>query len=304
MASSSATPFPQPQSSYSPQEYLHQYFVALHVEELLEKHIAATWPDAAEAKTNLRDRRFWSKPGRNHQGTLTVSLRLAYGRSIPSWDNLETRLQVSTAKWTREQGMSTSSRCLQGGLAGPISDWRGSMELTWAPRTLPVTLFPRGFAPGKDKVPALRAGESVTGYDAQGRGCVTMDSSVNMEVKGPLKQKGIVWTTEELIPDVQSGKDMALAELPGVIHPRPTETVDLHYTTSLDYMFIVQGEIMMELDDGSTTLLKAGDSVVMNGTIHAWHNRGDTWARMLAINMPAKPVTIDGKPLDPARHRA
>lgn len=31
--------------------------------------------------------------------------------------------------------------------------------------------------------------------------------------------------------------------------------------------------------------------------IHAWHNRSDSWARMIYVLVAAKPVKIDGKEL-------
>jgi uncharacterized cupin superfamily protein len=47
----------------------------------------------------------------------------------------------------------------------------------------------------------------------------------------------------------------------------------MHTTDSVDFEVVVSGEVVMELDDGVETLLKAGDCVVQNGTRHAWHNR-------------------------------
>jgi len=37
---------------------------------------------------------------------------------------------------------------------------------------------------------------------------------------------------------------------------------------------VLSGELCMQLDDGVEVHLKPGDSVVQNGTRHAWHNRG------------------------------
>ena len=38
---------------------------------------------------------------------------------------------------------------------------------------------------------------------------------------------------------------------------------------------MLSGEIWLELDEGEVHL-KAGDSVVQRGTMHAWRNRSDT----------------------------
>ncbi|MBL6957861.1 MAG: cupin domain-containing protein [Rhodospirillales bacterium] len=47
----------------------------------------------------------------------------------------------------------------------------------------------------------------------------------------------------------------------------------MHRTDSVDYAVILTGEIYMMMDD-TEILLKAGDTVVQQGTNHAWSNRG------------------------------
>ncbi|MEP3049701.1 MAG: cupin domain-containing protein [Roseibium sp.] len=47
----------------------------------------------------------------------------------------------------------------------------------------------------------------------------------------------------------------------------------MHRTDSLDYSVILSGEIYMMMDEDEI-LLKAGDTVVQQGTNHAWSNRG------------------------------
>lgn len=47
----------------------------------------------------------------------------------------------------------------------------------------------------------------------------------------------------------------------------------MHRTDSLDYAVILTGEIYMMMDE-EDVLLKAGDTVVQQGTNHAWSNRG------------------------------
>ena len=63
----------------------------------------------------------------------------------------------------------------------------------------------------------------------------------------------------------------------------------LHRTDSLDYVICLQGEVEMQLDDGASVKLAAGDVLVQRGTNHAWLNRGSAPCR-LAV------VLIDGKP--------
>lgn len=47
----------------------------------------------------------------------------------------------------------------------------------------------------------------------------------------------------------------------------------MHRTDSLDYTVVLSGEIYMMMDE-EEYLLKAGDTVVQQGTNHAWSNRG------------------------------
>lgn len=47
----------------------------------------------------------------------------------------------------------------------------------------------------------------------------------------------------------------------------------MHRTDSVDYAVVLSGEIYMMMDD-EEFLLKAGDTVVQQGTNHAWSNRG------------------------------
>jgi quercetin dioxygenase-like cupin family protein len=44
---------------------------------------------------------------------------------------------------------------------------------------------------------------------------------------------------------------------------------------SVDFEFIVSGRVVLELDDGATRELGPGDTVIQNGTRHAWRNPFD-----------------------------
>ena len=56
----------------------------------------------------------------------------------------------------------------------------------------------------------------------------------------------------------------------------------MHRTESVDYALILEGEIVMLLDD-SETPLKTGDVVIMQGTYHAWANRSSKPCMMAFI---------------------
>jgi quercetin dioxygenase-like cupin family protein len=67
----------------------------------------------------------------------------------------------------------------------------------------------------------------------------------------------------------------------------------MHRTQSLDYGIVMEGEIEMELDDGSFTRLKKGDVAIQRGTMHSWRNASETgWARMLFVLQDCEPVLV------------
>jgi quercetin dioxygenase-like cupin family protein len=69
----------------------------------------------------------------------------------------------------------------------------------------------------------------------------------------------------------------------------------MHRTQSLDYGVVLEGEIEMELDDGSVTLMRRGDVAVQRGTKHSWRNPSSTaWARMLFVLQDCEPIYVNG----------
>jgi naringenin degradation protein FdeH len=56
----------------------------------------------------------------------------------------------------------------------------------------------------------------------------------------------------------------------------------MHRTESVDYGVVLEGEIVLVLDD-SEVALRQGDVVIQRGTNHAWANRSGQVTRMLFI---------------------
>ncbi|KAJ9615186.1 hypothetical protein H2200_001260 [Cladophialophora chaetospira] len=57
-----------------------------------------------------------------------------------------------------------------------------------------------------------------------------------------------------------------------------------HRTQSLDFGLVIEGSVVLHLDDGSETFMKKGDVVVQRATWHAWSNPSSTeWARMVFV---------------------
>ena len=61
----------------------------------------------------------------------------------------------------------------------------------------------------------------------------------------------------------------------------------MHRTETVDYGIMLEGELVLILDEGET-LVRAGDVIVQRGTSHAWANRSNANARIAF-------VLIDGR---------
>ena len=54
----------------------------------------------------------------------------------------------------------------------------------------------------------------------------------------------------------------------------------MHTTDTIDFEVVLEGTVVLELDDGAEVTLHPGDTVVQNGTRHRWKNPGDSPARL------------------------
>ena len=63
---------------------------------------------------------------------------------------------------------------------------------------------------------------------------------------------------------------------------------DAHDRHTVDYGFLLGGEISLELDDGKVVAPKPGDVVVQNGTRHAWRNPGTKPATLFFVLIGAR----------------
>lgn len=78
------------------------------------------------------------------------------------------------------------------------------------------------------------------------------------------------------VPPPPNGTKIRINEFPpGVVSP-------VHRTQSVDYGIVLDGEVVLILDDSETTL-RAGDVAVQRGTSHRWENRSERTARMAFI---------------------
>ena len=59
-----------------------------------------------------------------------------------------------------------------------------------------------------------------------------------------------------------------------------------HKTETIDYLFILKGEIWALMDEGEV-LLKEGDCLIQCGTNHSWSNRSDAPCLVIAVLVDA-----------------
>jgi len=85
-----------------------------------------------------------------------------------------------------------------------------------------------------------------------------------------------------LATEAELGSDLAKV-FPGLAERFERENPGMHVTDTVDYCVLLEGELLMELDDGVTTVVRRHDVVVQNGTRHGWRNRSSQPATMLFV---------------------
>jgi quercetin dioxygenase-like cupin family protein len=135
----------------------------------------------------------------------------------------------------------------------------------------------------------------VTGHDPEGRSVVVADAPApkSHAIEGATFHE--LWNTRSAPAPLAPVEPREPTERPLVTPPDPSGTIirivdleprsrsPLHRTETIDYGIVLAGDVVLELDDGSETPLRAGDVVVQRGTSHAWANPGDEPARMAFV---------------------
>ncbi|MGX9788631.1 cupin domain-containing protein [Mycobacterium sp. MMS18-G62] len=80
-------------------------------------------------------------------------------------------------------------------------------------------------------------------------------------------------SAEEAMADIE-------AKLPGLMSYVDPSDPGMHTTDTIDFEVVLEGTVVLELDDGAKVTLHPGDTVVQNGTRHRWTNPGDTPAKL------------------------
>jgi mannose-6-phosphate isomerase-like protein (cupin superfamily) len=146
----------------------------------------------------------------------------------------------------------------------------------------------------------------VTGIDDDGRSYIESDEPAPFEggffrlwaTDGPVPEPlpsgplatglepppgGTWWRMFSIPPESEIRERLAAAAVPGM------DSDGFHTTASVDYVFVVDGDVTLQLDRGSVDL-HTGDCLIQRATRHAWHNRTDRPAKMLVVMVSSTPL--------------
>lgn len=148
----------------------------------------------------------------------------------------------------------------------------------------------------------------VTGLNAEGKSCVIIDGLIPASGAAT----GTAWHTPTLPADNSGTRDSApteysfelmhsggslftVIEYPAGMGSEPPSDWHpeggpyWHATDTIDYIVVIDGEVIFMTETGEVTLRK-GDFMVDRGIIHAWRNDSDKTCVAAAVLLPAHPV--------------
>ena len=146
----------------------------------------------------------------------------------------------------------------------------------------------------------------VTAHDEAGKSVFLSDGPPpqHHQMSGPSVGADFVeiWNSPTAVPELTSRPASEPNEKPFTIMPEAGHLLRIikiyppkdgghrtvmHRTKTLDYVVVIEGEIVLLLDD-SETILRKGDVTVQRGTNHAWENRSDQAATMAFFHIDAE----------------
>lgn len=146
----------------------------------------------------------------------------------------------------------------------------------------------------------------VTGHDAAGKSVVISDGAPPQD--HPMHGAAVgadfieIWSSPEPVPTLTSAPDGEPTLRPFTIMPPSGHLIRvidiypprmggqrtvMHRTRTLDYAVVIEGEVVLVLDD-SEVVLGPGEVVVQRGTDHAWENRTEEVTRMAFFHIAAE----------------
>jgi Cupin domain len=146
----------------------------------------------------------------------------------------------------------------------------------------------------------------VTGHDEHGKSVVLSDGPPPQShpMRGPSVGADFheIWNSARPVPLLTSVEPREPNERPFTIMPSAghlLRIIDIypprdggrrtvmHRTKTLDFVVVIEGEVVLILDDSEVTLRRS-DVVVQRGTDHAWENRADRPARLAFFHIDAE----------------
>jgi mannose-6-phosphate isomerase-like protein (cupin superfamily) len=131
------------------------------------------------------------------------------------------------------------------------------------------------------------------------------DRGADVTIREPT-ENGLIFRALEIPPDIQDTKKHIeiLQELNEEVKQKyPPTAQDLarhpsmHRTDTCDMFTVAYGEIYL-VTDTDETLLKPGDTAVVEGVNHAWSNRSDTPCMLIGVMVHANPWPKDQYPAE------
>ncbi|MFE9597937.1 cupin domain-containing protein [Streptomyces hokutonensis] len=151
----------------------------------------------------------------------------------------------------------------------------------------------------------------VTGHTASGQAAIVEDAECPHVQTTAGAQVANLWLHEGTPRNDDVHRDPVGPDVPlppprggGVLRvvefgPRERgEAPYLHRTDSLDYAFVVAGEIVAVVGEDET-VMRPGDVLIQRGTTHAWENRSEVPCTVLFVLLDAEPLvrTPPGSPV-------
>lgn len=87
--------------------------------------------------------------------------------------------------------------------------------------------------------------------------------------------------------DMEMARREVVAKLPDLLPLVDPDASEKHRTDSIDIVFVLEGEVVLELDDGAQTTLSAGDVAIQQGAAHAWHPQPGSPLRLFSVMIGA-----------------
>ncbi|HXW73993.1 MAG TPA: cupin domain-containing protein [Steroidobacteraceae bacterium] len=146
----------------------------------------------------------------------------------------------------------------------------------------------------------------VTGHDADGKSIVLSDGQPPQHhaMHGPAVGADFfeIWSVAAALPELtaveaREPNQRAFTIMPVAGHllrlidiyppKRGGKRTVMHRTATLDYVVVIEGEVVLLLED-SEVILRKSDVVVQRGTNHAWENRSEELARLAFFHIDAR----------------